>query len=152
VTVFRCVRCNLALTRDLRLLAVLPERPPADTRRAPATVPRGYYAIDPETAAQRFANHPDRRWVSRPFPQDTNADHTNPASTYVIDPDDGLNLVNHPDPRRLAGCCGSTGTAGPNQVCTCGAAVATLISECLEPRELHLHPAHIRQDRDQGAT
>lgn len=152
MTVFRCAHCKLALTRDLRLLAVLPERPLADARRAPATVPRGFYAIDPETAARRFANHLDRRWVARPFPWDTHTERANPASTYVINPDDALNMVNHPDPRRLAGCCGSTGTAGPNQLCTCGAEVATLISECLEPRELHLHPAHSWQDRSQGAT
>jgi hypothetical protein len=62
VTVFRCVRCNQELTRDLALLAVFPERPePIEREIASATVRVGHYALDPEPFGALLVPNDDPR-------------------------------------------------------------------------------------------
>ncbi|WP_043235757.1 hypothetical protein [Streptomyces violaceusniger] len=54
--VFLCSKCGTAITPELAELAAIPDVSDDDrdrdrdrkTRRAPSTVPRGRYAIDPE--------------------------------------------------------------------------------------------------------
>lgn len=55
---------------------------------------------------------------------------------YIINLSDRRNLQVHSDVRRLAGCCGLDGLDGPNQVCPCGAEVATEKSDCWMPHAL----------------
>jgi hypothetical protein len=62
VTVFRCVRCNQELTRDLAPLAVFPERPePIEREIASATVRVGHYAVDGEPFGAPFVPNDDPR-------------------------------------------------------------------------------------------
>jgi hypothetical protein len=58
---------------------------------------------------------------------------TDTEGDYILHVDDRRNLFDHPDERRLTGCCGPDGTSGPNQVCPCGAEVATLRADCWIP-------------------
>jgi len=49
VTVFLCAKCGTELTPRLTALPAVPEMPEGrdeKTRRAPATVPRGHYAVE----------------------------------------------------------------------------------------------------------
>ena len=52
------------------------------------------------------------------------------AGKYLINLEDRRNLAPHHDSRRLNGCCGLDGQDGLNQVCACGAEVATECSDC----------------------
>ena len=49
---------------------------------------------------------------------------------YVIHLEDRMNLSYHPDPLRHQGCCGRSSFGRPNQICLCGAEIATEISDC----------------------
>lgn len=56
------------------------------------------------------------------------------APQYWVNPDDLAEKVcNTTDARRLNGCCGLDGCDGPNQICSCGAAVGTLRTDCWTP-------------------
>ncbi|MER5323001.1 hypothetical protein [Streptosporangium roseum] len=53
---------------------------------------------------------------------------------FVLHPDDAAGASQHPDPRRLVGCCGPSGMDGPNLVCSgCGAEIGTQESDCWKP-------------------
>ena|SRR5688572_18503993 len=55
---------------------------------------------------------------------------------YIINLDDGRNLTDHTNVKRLAGCSGMDGCDGPNKLCLCGAEVATEKSDCWMPHAL----------------
>jgi hypothetical protein len=61
---------------------------------------------------------------------------TGTEGRYIINLADRRNLTVHKDPKRLAGCCGMDGCDGPNQLCACGAEVATEKSDCWMPHAL----------------
>jgi hypothetical protein len=61
---------------------------------------------------------------------------TGTEGRYVINLADRRNLAVHKDAKRLAGCCGMDGCDGPNQLCACGAEVATEKSDCWMPHAL----------------
>jgi hypothetical protein len=61
---------------------------------------------------------------------------TGSEGRYIINLSDGLNLRDHPDRRRLNGCCGLDGVDGVNRICQCGAEVATEKSDCWMPHAL----------------
>jgi len=61
---------------------------------------------------------------------------TGTEGRYIINLMDRRNVTDHSDPKRLAGCCGRDGCDGPNQICVCGAEVATEKSDCWMPHAL----------------
>jgi len=62
--------------------------------------------------------------------------YTGTDGQYIINLADRRKMTAHSDPRRLAGCCGLDGCDGPNQLCACGAEVATEKSDCWMPHSL----------------
>lgn len=69
-------------------------------------IPRGHYWIAHDIQPERLNGH------------------------CLINLDDRFGLGYHPEARRHSGCCGRDGCDGPNQVCECGAEVATEVSDC----------------------
>lgn len=63
---------------------------------------------------------------------------------YAVRPDALIGVGNHPDRARWVGCCGPSGTGGPNRVCRCGRAVGTERSDCMWPIVVYLDPQAIR--------
>lgn len=54
---------------------------------------------------------------------------------YWVNPDDLTDAVRiTKNMRRLNGCCGLDGCDGPNQLCSCGAEIGTLRTDCWTPR------------------
>lgn len=47
------------------------------------------------------------------------------------------------DGRRLSGCCGPSGTDGPNRICACGAEVATEKADCWMPHAVVFDPEKV---------
>ncbi|WP_406133158.1 hypothetical protein [Streptomyces zaomyceticus] len=122
-------------------------------RGAPATMPRGRYAVEPHrrggplvvrTAEEQAAYdgmYPDGPWRS---------DERGwllaggPRNQYVLHPEDVLPLDLHPELERSHGCCGPGGDDGANRVCACGAEVATAYAGCVTPYETLFPPAAVR--------
>lgn len=157
MTVFYCSKCGAQLTRDLRKLPEVPDArvdwPDRDakTRLAPSTVPRGYYAVDPEPWGAPF---------SRPSARDTRSGVRGNRALLMPSELDGMvsagprnSVIVHPTEvpsLRLTGalgvhrgCCGPLGTGGRNMACACGTLIATLAADCLGPHELHLDPVRV---------
>ncbi|WP_369182313.1 hypothetical protein [Streptomyces sp. Y1] len=151
MTVFLCAKCGTALTPELTELAAIPDirvhERDQETRLLPSTLPRGYYAIDPEpwggpyvlqadqedpkpTHSRGFLVSREEGWVIA----------AGPTGTVVVHPGDAPDLRPLPDMTGSAGCCGPTGESGLNQACPCGAPVASLAADCFGPYELHLDP------------
>ncbi|MFD4763754.1 hypothetical protein ACFWOJ_34430 [Streptomyces sp. NPDC058439] len=140
------------LTLDLQELPGVPDVSVHDrdrhgkTRLAPSTVPRGSYAIDPETwgalfeaAGTRTMTVYGNRALLMP-PGMTGMVPAGPRNSVIVHPEDVPSLqligplgIHH-------GCCGPLGTGGRNMTCVCGALVATLVADCMDPHELHLDP------------
>jgi hypothetical protein len=155
VVVFVCSRCDRPLTPQLAILDIPLVRPGHQGRGpAPSTVPRGYYAVDPEPFGAPFVPAPDPDDVPTAMPGlvmsgpgDGFLVSAGPVDTAVIHPDDASALRRHPDSERIGvGCCGLSGQFGNNLVCPCGQEVATLMNECHGAHELHLDPAHVRPE------
>jgi hypothetical protein len=143
VTVYLCAKCSTELTPELRRLHAVPDVP-ADPDRtkgevlAPSTVPRGYYAIEPEPWGAPYA--PGRDPWSHAGGSCVSA---GPRNTVVIHPEDAPLLQPLPGNGNGIGCCGPSGMYGPNRACPCGTVVATLTADCLGPYELHLDPVRV---------
>ncbi|WP_141207109.1 hypothetical protein [Streptomyces griseorubiginosus] len=161
MNVLTCVACGTRLTGPPRLLPERPTRPEFDGRKgsdgsrpAPATVPRGAYAVDPEASGAPHVPHPDPEWC----------DAANPGNTCLGDPV-GLGclvpagprgtLVTHLQDTRAYlsgdpavtefGCCGPPGREGPGELCAkCGAVVATLHADRSGPYETGFLPDAVR--------
>ncbi|MEK7951592.1 hypothetical protein [Luteolibacter soli] len=61
------------------------------------------------------------------------------AGHVVIHLDDRRGMHPHPDGLRFTGCCGPSGDA-VNQLCECGAEVATEVSDCWTGHYAHFQP------------
>lgn len=153
MAVFFCAVCGEALTGELeRMPGELPtevcdwrERD-RETRRAPSTVPRGFFAVDPEPWGAPYVVREDdevRPCQSRGVSVTTDEGElqsAGPRDTVVLNPDDlpGLAMIQGPV---SDGCCGPTGNRGPNRACRrCGTPVATLAADCYGAHEAHLDP------------
>ncbi|MBO4209109.1 hypothetical protein GSF22_24380 [Micromonospora echinofusca] len=151
MVVFSCGRCGAALTPDLALSMRELIRPAYDGRGpGPATMPRGFFAVDPEPFGTPFVpaeNQDDDLLHAMPglpmMIDGVNVVSAGPRDTIVVHPDDASTLRLHPEGDRLIGCCGPNGTEGSNQVCPCGAEVATLMADCYGPNELHFDPHRV---------
>ncbi|MEV5764237.1 hypothetical protein AB0L34_06660 [Micromonospora sp. NPDC052213] len=156
VAVFSCARCGAVLTPDLAHSPEKLVRPPAQEGRGPrpSTMPRGFFAIDPEPFGVPFVPAADQDPPVYDLPKAMPGGSTleidgvffvsaGPRNTIVIHPDDAPSLQLHPDFTRRTGCCGLDGERGPNRVCRCGAEVATLMADCTGAHELHLDPSRV---------
>ncbi|MDH6129957.1 hypothetical protein [Kitasatospora sp. GP82] len=155
MTVFRCVRCNQPLTAPLHRLETFPNRPePVDREIAPPTVPRGFYAIDPEPFGAPFVPNDDpQEPVAAMAGMTVHRDgavlkSAGPKDTVVLHLDDAIGLHHHTERQQWIGCCGPNGMHGPNQVCACGNPVGTLVADCLMQNELHLDPRRVWAEHD----
>jgi hypothetical protein len=61
------------------------------------------------------------------------------AGRVVIHLDDRRGMINHPDPSRFQGCCGSS-DARINLLCICGEEVAHEVSDCWTSYYAHFVP------------
>ncbi|WUD76950.1 hypothetical protein OG937_37250 [Streptomyces sp. NBC_00510] len=118
-----------------------------DTRRAPSTLPRGGYAIDPEPWGPPYVLQDDQenpRRAQARGPMIGTAEgfvvSAGCRNTVVMNPEDAPGLQPLPGRRNSSGCCGPAGNQGLNRACPCGAPVATLAADCSGPFELHLDP------------
>ncbi|MFI5666600.1 hypothetical protein [Streptomyces sp. NPDC051704] len=159
MTVIVCAACGFALTGPLTELPALPARPgdrclpKADgSRRATATVPRGFYALDPEPWGAPLVPCEEPRPVFGGGPCVGDPDDVEgflvsagTRNTVVLHPDDARGLQEDTDyARHASGCCGLHGQAGMNRTCPCGTHVGTLANDCITAFELHLEPARVR--------
>jgi hypothetical protein len=64
----------------------------------------------------------------------------------IINLEDSRNTQHHADKARLTGCCGPSGTKGPNVVCSNGHEVATESSDCWSAHALIFRLEAIRLD------
>ncbi|MEV0897928.1 hypothetical protein [Actinoplanes sp. NPDC049802] len=150
MTIFLCAKCSTELTGDLVALPAVPEvdvDPEREDGRAPSTVPRGHYAVEPEPwGAPYVTQHDDEDFQpcqprgSCVLVTDGFLISAGTRNNVIIHPDDAPLLQDSPDYKTLTGCHGPDGRHRRNQVCPCGAAVATLTADCTGPHELHLDP------------
>lgn len=66
-------------------------------------------------------------------------DMTGLAGRVVIHLDDRRGMINHPDPLRFQGCCGSS-DGRINLLCSCDEEVATEVSDCWTSYYAHFEP------------
>lgn len=153
MTVFLCSKCGTAITPELSELAAIPDVSDdecdrdKETRRAPSTVPRGHYAIDPEPWGPPYVAQDEQE---DPKPAQSRGPvvcrdegfviSAGSRQTVLVHPDDAAGLQPLPNWENSNGCCGATGDEGLNRACPCGAPVATLAADCFGPFELHLDP------------
>ncbi|MFD8979877.1 hypothetical protein [Streptomyces sp. NPDC059564] len=155
VSVFVCALCGVPLTGPLARLPAVPEAPyyawwdAEEPGPSPATVPSGCYAIETEPygAPLVVAETPGPVMPRRGTKSNAQGQplvSRGPRGNIVVNPDDARGLVlRHASPA----CCGATPDGGMNQLCACGALVATLCSDCCLPYELHLSASHVRAVR-----
>lgn len=154
---FVCASCGRPITGPLTELPQIPARPndqgfpKADGRRhATATVPLGFFALEPEPWGAPLVpcDEPLPVFAGGPALGDPDTDgflvSAGTRNTVVLHPDDAPGLLDDPDVlRHCSGCCGLHGQAGMNRQCPCGAHVGTLINDCNTPYEMHLEPSQI---------
>ncbi|GHE33833.1 hypothetical protein GCM10017778_16080 [Streptomyces vinaceus] len=150
MTVFLCVNCGGSLTPNLTPLPAVPSAPDEEardkeSRRAPAPLPQGHYAIETEPWGAPYVPHPDQEkggpaQPRGPWRSDEGVAMVSagPRNNIVIHPEDAPDLRPLPDGEKSGGCCGPSGDRGLNRACPCGARVATLAADCFGPYELHL--------------
>lgn len=153
MTVFLCSKCGIPITPELVELATVPEVVDLEhdrdkvTHRAPSTVPRGHYAIDPEPWGAPYVAQGDQH---NPKPAQSRGHvvcreegfviSAGTRRTVLVHPEDAADLRTLPGGKNSSGCCGPAGYQGLNRACVCGAPVATLAADCFGPYELHLDP------------
>ncbi|MFD0269401.1 hypothetical protein ACFVGY_22955 [Streptomyces sp. NPDC127106] len=136
--VFRCAACGTALTAPVREVPL----PPLDEAPLPFAVPDGE-DCPPRLAPGTFAYDPEPYHLSWAHPpKGVPAPRVRPGSglrSAVIGPDDVRGV--EPIPRRRQGCCGPSGSQGPNLACAgCGAEVAVETADCYTPQQIALDP------------
>lgn len=153
--VFVCAACGVPLTGPLTPLPEVPDAPfyawwdADEPGPSPATVPSGRYAIETEPYGAPLVVAEVPGPVMPRHGEHWNVDgkplvSRGPRGNIVISPDDAFGL----ELRHASGaCCGATPDGGMNQLCACGALVATLCSDCCLPYELHLSADHVRAVR-----
>ena len=121
----RCRRCEALLTPPLKSVEVDFEPEVTDCENL---IPKGCY------------------WVAHDFlPEHVNG--------HIVIHSEGLyDLQPHPDPKRHSGCCGEDGGDGPNRICGCGDAVATVVSDCWTGYYVHFEPGLVTMDNPQNKT
>ncbi len=72
-------------------------------------------------------------WIASDLPENING-------KVLIHLKDQVHLKDHPNPIRSSGCCGKSGSDGPNRICRCLRAVATEVSDCWTSYYLAFEP------------
>ncbi|TXS53721.1 hypothetical protein EAO75_06085 [Streptomyces sp. uw30] len=158
MNVLLCATCGTRLTEPVRRLDEKPEYPgwdglpgPDGRRHGPPSVPRGTYVVDPLPFGAPFEPiGPDEEYDGEVPGGKWRSDErgflvaAGPRGTYVLHPDDVVDLTPHSDRYRLIGCCGPDGSAGVNHVCGCGAEVAIVAADCSSGYETRLVPDAVR--------
>ena len=112
--VFQCRRCRANLTSPLALMA---DATILGRQAGSSLVPAGsYWLVD---AGQDFAGQ------------------------FAVALADLVGVGYHHDSRRLIGCCGPSGSDGPNRICGCGHEVGTERSDCIWPTAVYLGPTRV---------
>ncbi|MCM2412861.1 hypothetical protein [Streptomyces sp. RKAG290] len=151
MTVFQCRSCHRAVTPTVTERPLPDPEGDAGWHRAEASppdasghsaepvvrMPPGTFAVDPDPSGPPYVlDEPSGFLVE-----------SGPVGTIVLNPVDGLGLEGHPDIAMRRGyCCGMDGEWGPNLVCTCGAVVATVYSDCYQVQELRLRPDAVARE------
>ena len=117
---FLCSRCRTVLTTPLQELA---DSSLFSTECQVEYLPRCFYAV---SAGQTEMDIP--------------------RGHYVINIEDYLTVRMHRDSRRSIGCCGPSGSHGPNLLCPRGHVVGTLCADCYMPHYIHLLPDSVIAD------
>ena len=125
VATFVCRSCGVAVTGPLGRL----DDPSALTDKALALL------VPPGTYWPVAASHLPSSFQG--VPEDFNG-------YYAVQPDALVGVGNHPDRQRWVGCCGPSGTGGPNRICDCGCEIGTERSDCLWPAAVYLNPSAVR--------
>ena len=81
-------------------------------------------------------------WPAPP-PGQTGGYYTEAAGDFLVNLKDAINVRNHPDSKRLNGCCGLDGCDGRNTVCSNGHEVGTERSDCWMAHSLALDPNRV---------
>ncbi|MER5890607.1 hypothetical protein ABT160_42845 [Streptomyces sp. NPDC001941] len=153
MTRFYCAECGGALTDPLTPLSAVPVPPPYEerdqtSRRPPATMPRGHYAIEPEPWGAPYVPYEDdedgraQRRAGWMADERGSLKSAGPRNNIVLHPEDAPGLEMLPD--TSMGCCGPAGDRGLNRACPCGKPVATLAADCCTVYELHLDANSVR--------
>lgn len=158
MNVLLCATCGTRLTEPVLLLDEMPAYPgrdglpgPDGRRHGPPSVPRGTYVVDPlpfgapfvpaDPDAEYDGVVPGGMWMSDERGSLVSA---GPRGTYVLHPDDVVNIRPHPDSDRLSGCCGPDGHKGVSHVCACGADAAVVCADCCSGYGTGLLPDAVR--------
>ncbi len=159
LTVLVCVACDRPTTGELTGLPGVPERPmgqgsskadgsgrprpPCRSASSPWSPSRGAPRSFPPGSAWRSSRAGPPSWT-RTAP----GSWCRGAPRHGRPPPRGCGRTPAASPGwRHAGCCGTTGRSGMNRLCPRGAEVATLVSDCSTPYELHLDPDRVRAVR-----
>jgi hypothetical protein len=151
--IFRCASCAAELTSPMREVS-LPAQPPAsdvEQGEFPPLMPLDAFAVDAEPFGAPYtppiraldgtgiltsggprgsivlhpANVRGLRWRQAADPLASR------ALGLQVSLDSFAAVKPHPDNRRVQGCCGPSGTQGPNLVCgTCDVEIATICDDC----------------------
>ncbi|MFG2981629.1 hypothetical protein ACGFYQ_10275 [Streptomyces sp. NPDC048258] len=135
--VFRCAHCGTDLSVPVRQVPL----PPEDEVPLPFQLPDGE-DCPPRLAPGTFAYDPrPSRFAWGRAPKGTPAPRVTDGAmrSAVLSPEDVRGV--EPVPRRRQGCCGPSGSQGPNLVCAgCGAEVAVETADCYTMQEIVLDP------------
>jgi hypothetical protein len=87
-----------------------------------------------------------RYWqvTSEHLPSSLNGQPVDFTECFAVRQDALLGVGNHPEKLRWIGCCGASGTHGPNRICACGQEVGTERSDCMWPVAVYLDPQTVR--------
>lgn len=113
-TTFVCRACGATLTKTLRRQTSLDTH--AQDYTGPLVPDDTYWIVAQGHLPTRF----DGRQI----------DFT---GCYAVHPEALFGVGKHTDRERWIGCCGPSGTGGPNRVCPCGRAIGTERSDCMWP-------------------
>lgn len=121
VTEFVCQACGATLTTPLRRLE---DSAALGTRSLVPLVPEGTY------------------WRVTPghLPSSNQGVPVDFTGCYAVRPDALVAVGEHSGAERWMGCCGPSGSGGPNRICRCGRAVGTERSDCMWPIAVYLDP------------
>jgi hypothetical protein len=112
--VFRCRQCHVDLTRPLCLLSDVSALSKTEGQ---SLLPEGHFWLVGE--GHDFAGQ------------------------FAVPLADVIGVRYHTDRNRLIGCCGPSGSEGPNRVCGCGCEIGTERSDCIWPHAVYLDPVRV---------
>ena len=132
---------------------VQPESPAVATflcRACGATLTKSLQRLHDQTALTNEESMPlvpqDAYWLVAEghLPTSFDGEPVDFTGCYAVHPHALVGVGNHPDRERWMGCCGPSGTGGPNRICGCGRPIGTERSDCMWPIAVYLEPKAVR--------